>query len=518
MAEPDLVRIKSNVAKMVAQGAPETDIDAYIAGEGTSVGAVQGFKPDMSWGDVAVSAVKNIPSSAVHNAEAIVQPIVHPIDTAENIYNVGKGLAQKAGIVSGDDAVKYPDAVGAFFKDRYGSMDGFKRAVATDPVGVVMDAATVLTAGGAGLARAPGVVGTIGEIASTAGRAIDPLTAVGKVVKGAGHVAAEVTGITTGAGSEAIRTAARAGAEGGAAAGAFRAGMSGAEPAATVVNEARAAVNQLRAERGTAYRDAMTQIGADTTVLNFNKIDNAVNSVAGVKNYKGQDLSPSTKQIRADMVDAVNDWRALPPQQFHTAEGLDALKQKIGDIRDATQPSTPERVVADQIYQGVRKTIIDQAPEYAKAMKGYEEASTIIREVEKTLSLNPKASVDTALRKLQSVLRNNVNTNYGRRAELVDFLTRAGAPHLMEKLAGQTLSSVAPRGLSRVLVGGEGLGALTAIASGHPGAAAALAGGTLASSPALAGGLAYGLGATARLPIRGAIQSDRALGGLGSPK
>ncbi|MCZ4270886.1 hypothetical protein [Maritalea porphyrae] len=40
----DLAKVKRNVAKMVSQGAPETDIDAYISGEGTSIEAVRQFK------------------------------------------------------------------------------------------------------------------------------------------------------------------------------------------------------------------------------------------------------------------------------------------------------------------------------------------------------------------------------------------------------------------------------------------------------------------------------------------
>ncbi|BCG91422.1 hypothetical protein [Mesorhizobium sp. 131-2-1] len=41
---PDLARIKSNVAKMAAQGAPEQDIDGYIASEGVTVDDVRNFK------------------------------------------------------------------------------------------------------------------------------------------------------------------------------------------------------------------------------------------------------------------------------------------------------------------------------------------------------------------------------------------------------------------------------------------------------------------------------------------
>jgi hypothetical protein len=43
MAELDLARVKRNVGKMVGMGAPESDIDAYIASEGTSVDAVRSF-------------------------------------------------------------------------------------------------------------------------------------------------------------------------------------------------------------------------------------------------------------------------------------------------------------------------------------------------------------------------------------------------------------------------------------------------------------------------------------------
>jgi len=460
----------------------------------------------------ARDTVSNVPKSAANMAADIAHVVVHPVDTVESIGNIGKGILQKFGVVGGDDAEKYADVVGKFFKDRYGSAEAIAKTLKDDPVGAMADVSAVITMGGSAAARAPGIAGKLGEVAATAGRAVDPLNAVAGTVKGAGKLAAEVAGVTTGAGSEAIKTAARSGAEGGTAAKAFREGMSGTESSQAVVGEAKAAVNQLRAERGVAYRDGMAKIGADTEVLDFSKVDSAISKVANVKTYKGQDLSPATADIRSKMLKTVEDWKELPPEHFHTAEGLDALKQKLGDIRDATLPNTPERIVADQVYQGVRKTIIDQAPEYANVMKGYEQASTIIREIESTLSLKPTANIDTSLRKLQSVLRNNVSTNYGRRAELVDFLTRAGAPHLMEKLSGQALSSATPRGLARVGALGEGASAITSLALGHPGAAAALAGTALASSPALVGGVAHGLGMASRLPLRGAANTSFQLG------
>jgi hypothetical protein len=80
---------------------------------------------------------------------------------------------------------------------------------------------------------------------------------------------------------------------------------------------------------------------------------------------------------------------------------LDALKRRICDIVDNTERGSPAQKVATQVYNVVKDQIVKQAPEYAKTMADYEKASNLIREMEKTLSLNPKASVDTTLRKLQ---------------------------------------------------------------------------------------------------------------------
>lgn len=470
--------------KFLMQGVPEDQRDQDQAGK------------------FVTNTLSNIPSSAGSFVSNTASAVFHPIDTAENLGSIGKGVLQKLGLWKGDDSIKYADAVGQFLKERYGSGANIQKTVEQDPVGVAADISMILSSGGTLAARLPGVAGKVGEITSAAGRAIDPLNVAAAAARPVGKLAAEGAGITTGVGSDAIKVAAQAGAEGGPAGRAFLENMTGVADPNAVVSEAKTAVSQLRQERGNVYRQEMAKIGADNTVLDFQKIDDAVQRVAGVKTYKGQVLSPKTEGIRQEITDAIAEWKSLPAGDFHTAEGLDALKQKLGDIRDATQPGTPDRLVADSVYKAVYKTITEQAPEYAKVMKGYEEASNLIREMEKTLSLNPKASIDTSLRKLTSALRNNVSTNYGRRAELVDFLQRAGAPHLMEKLAGQMLSSASPRGLGRVVAGGEGASALGAFGAGHPAAAALLLGGLAASSPMLVGGAAYGAGAASRLPLR----------------
>lgn len=490
-------------------GASQQDVLDRVRAVHTSSDMQAAQKPDygkMSAGDVAMSALKSTPQSAVNLAKDIAQPVLHPIETATNIGNIGKGVMQKLGIMSGEDAKPYADAVGKFLVDRYGSGEAIKKTIATDPVGMAADIATVLGGGELALARASGAVGKAGQVAGAAGRAVDPLSAIGAAAKGVGKAATVPLGVSTGQGGEAIRLAAEAGAKGGEAGRAFR------EPE-SIIQDAKAAVGKLRQERGDIYRRDMAKIGADTTVLDFGDIDKAVDNA--VKTFKGRSISPSTAKIQESIRGVVDEWKALDPKDFHTPEGLDALKQQIGDIRDNTQFGTPQRLAADKVYNTVKDTIVKQAPEYGKAMKGYEEASSLIREMESTLSLNPKANVDTQLRKLLSSLRDNVNTNYGRRKELVGFLARAGAPNLLYKLAGKSLGAYEPRGFGRVIAGGEGAGALASFLGGNPAVAAGLAGTAALSSPALVGGAAYGAGAATRLPLRRLGQASRLTGAAG---
>ncbi len=397
----------------------------------------------MSMADVGMGALTNAPASAVQFGKDFIQPFLHPIETATNIKNLGQGVLQKTGLISGEEQIPAVDAVGRHFAERYGGLENIKRTLATDPVGLAGDASMLLTGGGSAAGRVPGLIGRVGKVVGEAGRALDPLSAVGRVAKTAGSkvVAPLIGDIGTGTGAESVRRAAGAGYTGGRAGETFQENLRGTASMDDVVADARNAVRQMRQERGRIYRAEMQRVGADTQVLDFSKIDRAVRSTAGIQTFKGMPLSPSTHQIRGEIELAVAEWRNLDPRQFHTPAGLDALKKKIGDLRDSTQYGTPERLVADRVYQSIRSTIVKEFPRYGKIMKGYEEASKTIKELERTLSLNPNATVDTALRKLQSVLRNNVNTNYGKRKHLADLLVNAGAPHLMEALAGQAMKS-----------------------------------------------------------------------------
>ncbi len=115
-------------------------------------------------------------------------------------------------------------------------------------------------------------------------------------------------------------------------------------------------------------------------------------------------------------------------------------------------------------------------------MKDYTQASELLDEITRSLSLGNRASADTAMRKLQSVMRNNVNTNYGARLASLQELEQQGGRQLMPQLAGQALNDFMPRGIQRAtapLLAGT----MTGLPSGIAAAAA--------SSPRLMGEAAY---------------------------
>lgn len=310
----------------------------------------------------------------------------------------------------------------------------------------------------------------------------------GAVKKGAGALTRNTLGLVTGTGGEAVGAAYQAGKSGNKA---FLDNMRGKVSADDLVTQAKGALQNMRAERGAAYRSGMADIRADRSVMDFTPISKAMDDVSAMGSFKGQQINKNASGTVQELADTVNNWRNLDPAEYHTPEGLDALKQAIGDIRDSTQFGTPARRAADSVYNAVKGEISRQAPTYSRVMKDYSEASEALREVEKSLSLGEKASKDTALRKLLSIMRNNVNTNFGNRGDMAQRLVDSGARDLLPAIAGQSMTSATPRGLQGLAATGSAVAGMS-----NPAFWATLP----LQSPRLMGEAAYGLGRAASAP------------------
>lgn len=455
-------------------GASMEEVMAYAQENhtGSSVAAdIPPVKQNLPWADVPKLAATNAPKSLAGVLSGIGDAIAHPVDTAKNVWDIAAGGLQNAlpepvnraissidpGRENAELARKKADVVGAFYKQRYGSEEGFKEALAYDPASVLMDASTVV-GGVGGLANKAGLPGS-GLVEFS--RKIDPILNTAKAAKygaeklGAG-AANLIGGVGTHTGAESLKSAARAGLAGGEKQTAFVENMRGDADFMDMLPPIKSAIRKMREDRGVQYRQGMAEIGQSPKVIPMDNIKSTIDDAMNIKRFKGESISPTTEGVQADIQAQFERWSQLNPAEFHTAEGLDAFKQVIGDIRDSTQPNTPQRAVASRVYDAVKQEIVKQEPKYAEVMSDYEKATKLVNEIEKSLSQGEKASADTAIRKLQSLTRNNVNTNYGNRLRLAKELEQNGAENLTEKLSGQALSTWTPRGLGGLSVMGTG--------------------------------------------------------------
>ena len=433
------------------------------------------------WGEVAGEAAVNFLPSVGNMVSGIASAIASPIETAKGVMDVAAGGLQNAlpqGVVdyinkkfpseSAAEAQEKASAVGKFYSDRYGSMEGFKEALSKDPAGVMADATTVLSGGGSVLSKV-GLIGP-GSALTKASKIVDPLLltvkGAGKVVRPIGRGMSEIIGgMGTHTGGETIRQMAAAGYAGGQKAQEAAGFMRDKLPAGDILESANTALANITAKRSAEYTSAMRQMGANKTILPFNDIDNAVQSALNIKRFKGKSISPTTAKIQDDIVKVVEDWKQQNPADFHTAEGLDALKQSLGDIRDAAEYGSPSQKVADTVYNAVKGEITKLDPKYAATMRKYAEASELISEIRRHLTGGNKASAITSMRKLQGLLSAS-GKNKALEMNLVKELETAGAPNLLSNLSGLSLQGIAPRGLAGQA--GIGLGGL-GILAGSPG-------------------------------------------------
>lgn len=416
----------------------------------------------MAWGDVPGQALRNAPASAGNLLNNLVQPILHPINTVTDIADMAAG-GLRAGakkvlpeaVFNAIDGTSSPEAtqriagksgaVGDFLMERYGTEEGLKKALATDPVGVAADISMVLTGGGSIAARVPGAVGRAGEAVATAGRAIDPIANAGRVIARSGGAVADAIGLASGTGARPIREAFQAGREGNPA---FAANMRpDGPPVADVVDMADRAVGAMGRERSAAYNANMATTNASAQVMDVAPVYRAIQDARTSVYHQGVAIDDAAAAVLQNIENRIQEFQNIPGDA--TPARFDAMKRAIGEIRQRTQQGTLERRVADQVYNGVRNEIGRQVPEYAAAMQDYAHASDNINEMRRTMSINDRAAPDTTLRKLQSTMRNNVNTNYGARERLLDVLAHY-EPDLPAALAGQSMNVWAPRGLARI--------------------------------------------------------------------
>lgn len=126
-----------------------------------------------SLSETGMQVLKNFPGSLGNLAMNMAQPVLHPIDTAKGMASLATGAYKNiaGGYPADDPDVAAADAVGAMYKQNYGSVEGFKNYAINDPAAALSDLASVVSLG-AGLAgKAAGTAGKVGSVAGKVAKA-----------------------------------------------------------------------------------------------------------------------------------------------------------------------------------------------------------------------------------------------------------------------------------------------------------------------------------------------------------
>ena len=229
-----------------------------------------------------------------------------------------------------------------------------------------------------------------------------------------------------------------------------------------VVEQATAKIKERALQRGKEFTTSKEKLKLNEIPIDFENVRKSFNDFAKSKMFEGMfELSEKGQKKLSKIGKIIDDFESNP--KLHNAKGLDMLKRRI----DAEYPPGlsvgDAGLVVSEMRNRIKKQILTEAPEYGKVMKAYEQAISLEKKIMKELSLGNKTAAGTALRKLQSTMRNNVNTNYGNRLNMLKDLD----PDLLPQLAGQALGNLTPRGL-------QGLSAGSAAAYGLPAAMAGI--------------------------------------------
>lgn len=410
-----------------------------------------------AWDRAAAGLEAAIPGGRALS-QALSQPDLQQLVQQGGQFVKETGPASTVGQIAGDVAMSAPVALKVF--KGLNAARGLKSALAGE---------AAINAGYGALTADEGNAGQgalTGAAATALGHSLLP------AARGLGDIAAGTLGLTTGAGAPAIKQAFKGGAD-------FVTNMRGKVEPGTVVEQARNGLQSMRQTMYDEYAKAKGGWAGDTTQLSLSPIGQAFDTATKKFSFQGMP-QPGVEGIQQQVAQVLNHWstQAQKNPAFATVEGLDALKRHLQDLMPDFNNRTG-RAYVTEVVNGVKDTITKQAPQYSKAMKDYWQRSTELDEISRTLSLGDKASIDTALRKLQSVLKPGST----HRAGLAAAIANQGGQDILPAIAGQNLSGWMPRGLQQAVTGGAGsLGVASGVVS-----PLAAAGGAMVQSPRLVG-------------------------------
>lgn len=280
-------------------------------------------------------------------------------------------------------------------------------------------------------------------------------TVIPKVVSTLEKAGSQVVGKLTGAGEGAASQAFKSGKAGGET---FKRAMRGEITGQEVVDMAKDSLGAIKDQRSIAYRKSLDIITKNSKPINLEPVHTKLESLMKQYNIKSE-ITPdgkvilNTKRIAMgkkgirdikEIINKVAKW-GDEPEDF-TAKGLDILKRQLDDFYS---DSSQARQFVASMRKTVRETIVKDVPEYGKMTKAYEEATSLIKDIESNLMLRKQGMSgrivsDQTLRRLTSAMKDNFEL----RRELVGILTDGADKDVLGAVAGYSMKTFVPRGLA----------------------------------------------------------------------
>ena len=494
-----------------AYGAPSAKTEEPPPPVARTVGQPSAFPPNQvgrgepqetSIMDVVTAWPKTVGPSAKAYGQSLIEPFMHPKETAQAIGQLGTGLYSKARGALGYEqkpedkvAESTVDQMTQYLKERYGSKEAIMRTAKEDPVAFFADLSLPLTGGGSLAARAPGVIGTLGKATAAVGSAVDPLTVALKVPQVATKALTSATNVPlslqSGVSYRSLQQAVDSGAN---ASPVFWEHLSGSVPASSVVDRVNSAIGQVAKQRSDDYiREMTAATGRNPQQLSYGLVDKAMTDAQNIAMPRGLVFDPTASKVVVfnKVKNLVDDWKANP-NNGHTMADFDQLKKDLRTFGyDNTLPGSEARKMVEDLANSAKATIPDK--KYVDIMEQYQAATRELNDLNKDL-VNRRGSTTSQISK---ILKNQDKQSKGALIKRLEELD----PDLPAAIAGVELNPLIPSGLRGQLAGmlasGSLFGGMASMVA-HP---APLAGIAL-SSPRVAGTLNYGAGRIAGAPAR----------------
>jgi len=391
--------------------------------------------PEPSWGSTLTSAGANLIPSTFGALKATGTAIAHPLDTASALGDLAKGVYSQ---VKGSMGLQHDEkdetlikALEDHYKQTYGSVAGFKKALGEDPAGILMDASTFLTAG-AGAAGKLGAVEKAAALSKLAGK-LDPVTGAlkvaGAVAKAPAKILRSSVAATSGMPVYAQEMATKAGTGPKRFRDIYKKFASGEGEPTEYLDTAQSALEKDKAQAVQEYRQSKGNLQLGTP--SFQKIDDAIAAARSETQRNG----PNTLAFKPSN-DALNEVESLVQEYKnnpHDIYAFDNLKQAIGDIKNQTGNSFANRHLGS-IYNSVKGAIRDVDPAYDDIMEKYSMAMNGVNDAKKLMGAGDKAGASASMAKSLRSIKDSTGVN------MIERMAKH-EPDLPYMLAGHSANS-----------------------------------------------------------------------------